>query len=54
MSNNHKKSKVNYRKIYENHYGKIPNGYHIHHIDGNPFNNDISNIQKHIFSKHNI
>jgi len=45
MSNNHKKSKVNYRKIYENHYGKIPNGYHIHHIDGNPFNNDISNLK---------
>lgn len=45
MSKRHKQSGVNYRKIYENHYGKIPKGYHIHHIDGNPFNNDISNLQ---------
>jgi hypothetical protein len=35
----------NYRKIYEDHFGKIPDGYHIHHIDGNPLNNDISNLQ---------
>ena len=35
----------NYRKIYESHYGKIPNGHHIHHMDGNPFNHDISNLQ---------
>jgi hypothetical protein len=38
-----------YRKIYEEHYGSIPkdiNGrsYDIHHIDGNPNNNDISNL----------
>ena len=45
MSKKHKQSGVNYRKIYESHYGKIPNGYHIHHIDGNPFNNDILNLQ---------
>jgi hypothetical protein len=45
MSKKHKQSGVNYRKIYESYYGKIPKGYHIHHIDGNPFNNDISNLQ---------
>lgn len=45
MSKHHRQSKVNYRKIYENHFGKIPKGYHIHHIDGDPYNNDISNLQ---------
>ena len=38
-----------YRKIYENHYGKIPkesNGktYEIHHKDGNHSNNDPKNL----------
>lgn len=45
-----KRRTVNYRKIYEHYYGKIPydeNGrrYEIHHIDGNPNNNDISNLK---------
>lgn len=35
-----------YRQIYENfHNVKIPKGYHIHHIDGNRNNNDISNLE---------
>jgi hypothetical protein len=39
----------NYRNIYENHHGIIPqeeNGrsYHIHHIDGNRMNNDPANL----------
>lgn len=34
-----------YRKIYESHYGSIPKGYHVHHIDGNHKNNDIMNLQ---------
>jgi len=43
------KTKVNYRKIYEQHYGPIPqdeNGlsYDIHHIDGNRQNNDPLNL----------
>ena len=42
MSKLHKNN--NYRKIYEYHFGEIPNGYHIHHIDGNALNNDISNL----------
>lgn len=45
-----KRRTVNYRKIYEQHHGAIPydeNGrrYEIHHIDGNPNNNDISNLK---------
>lgn len=39
-----------YRKIYEQHFGPIPKdelgrSYHIHHKDGNPFNNDPSNLE---------
>jgi HNH endonuclease len=38
-----------YRKIYEKHHGPIPvdadgRKYHIHHIDGNRRNNDVSNL----------
>lgn len=45
-----KRNSSSYRSIWENHYGKIPkdeNGksYDIHHIDGNPNNNDISNLK---------
>jgi hypothetical protein len=45
-----KRVKENYRKIWEHHNGEIPldeNGvsYHIHHIDGNSKNNNISNLQ---------
>jgi hypothetical protein len=41
---------VNYRKIYEDHYGEILKDelgrtYDIHHIDGNRSNNDISNLK---------
>lgn len=41
---------VNYRKIWETHNGPIPidehgRSYEIHHIDGNPFNNNITNLQ---------
>jgi hypothetical protein len=50
MSKKHRKAKVNYRKIWKEHYGNIPkdeNGisYHIHHIDGNPENNEINNLK---------
>lgn len=34
-----------HRAIYEKHYGKIPEGYHVHHKDGNPLNNDPSNLE---------
>ena len=33
-----------YRRIYEQHYGQIPQGYHIHHKDGNHYNNNIDNL----------
>ena len=41
---------INYRKIYENHNGPIlreSNGrsYEIHHIDGNHYNNEPSNLK---------
>lgn len=42
MSKLHKNN--DYRKIYEEHYGKIPKGHHVHHIDGNPLNNEITNL----------
>ena len=36
---------MNYRKLYENHYGiKIPPDYDIHHIDGDRGNNAIENL----------
>lgn len=35
-----------YRKVYEDfHKTKIPKGFHIHHIDGNHFNNDLINLK---------
>lgn len=41
---------INYRKIYEDHYGEIPKDelgrtYDIHHIDGDRSNNYISNLK---------
>ena len=34
-----------HRYVWEKHNCKIPDGYEIHHIDGNRANNDISNLQ---------
>lgn len=31
--------------VWEKHNGKVPDGYHVHHIDGDKTNNDISNLQ---------
>lgn len=33
-----------HRYVWEKYNGKIPNGCHIHHYDGNTANNDISNL----------
>lgn len=33
-----------HRDIYRDHHGDIPDRYHVHHIDHNPFNNDPSNL----------
>lgn len=36
---------MNYRNLYEKHYKiTIPDGFDIHHIDGNSDNNDIRNL----------
>ena len=34
-----------HRKIYKEHYGPIPKGMDIHHIDGNHANNDPNNLK---------
>jgi hypothetical protein len=47
--NKQRRTKINYRKIYEQHNGPIPkepNGrkYEIHHVDGNSHNNNPENL----------
>lgn len=34
-----------HRQIYADNYGEIPKGHHINHIDHNPLNNDVSNLE---------
>lgn len=34
-----------HRYVWEKHNGPIPKGYQIHHKDGDPLNNDISNLE---------
>lgn len=34
-----------HRDVWRHHNGPIPDGWHIHHIDGDTGNNDISNLQ---------
>lgn len=38
--------------VYEKYFGKIPNGYHVHHIDMDKNNNDISNLQLMLETEH--
>lgn len=50
MGKKRREIKVDYRKIWKEHNGIIPKDefgvtYHIHHIDGDPWNNDISNLR---------
>ena len=33
-----------HREIWKSVHGPIPGGYHVHHVDGNPLNNDIGNL----------
>ena len=33
-----------HREIWKQANGAVPDGYHIHHIDGNPLNNELSNL----------
>ena len=41
-----------HRVVWEFYNGKIPAGYQIHHKDGNPKNNDISNLECIPFTEH--
>lgn len=41
---NEKRYRLEHNIIWEQHYGKIPKGMHIHHRDFNKLNNDISNL----------
>lgn len=34
-----------HRVVWEYHNGPVPKGMHIHHIDGNPQNNEIANLE---------
>ena len=38
------KTKYLHRAIWEDTFGEIPKNYHIHHKDGNKFNNSIENL----------
>ena len=40
-----KKNKMEHIIVWEKYFGKVPDGYQIHHIDGNKTNNDIKNLQ---------
>ena len=33
-----------HRAVWEHYHGPVPDGYHVHHIDGDRSNNDISNL----------
>lgn len=33
-----------HRAVWMHHNGEIPDGFHVHHIDGNPKNNEIGNL----------
>ena len=41
----HRTGEMLHRAIWKKHFGEIPKGYVIHHIDHNPDNNDISNLE---------
>lgn len=41
-----------HRRVWSDHYGKIPDGHTIHHIDGNWRNNEIENLECIPFSEH--
>lgn len=47
-----KKSKRLHVYIWEKYNGKVPDGYQVHHIDGDKLNNDISNLKLMSQSEH--
>ena len=42
-----------HRQIWKDNNGEIPPQHHVHHVDGNPLNNDPSNLVCILGSKHN-
>lgn len=44
-SQTYRDNQMEHRLVWEAVYGKIPDGYDIHHIDGNTYNNDIDNLE---------
>ena len=38
--------------VWEKHYGKIPDGFSVHHLDKNPRNNELSNLALMSYSAH--
>lgn len=43
-----------HRYVWEKHNGAIPNGFHVHHKDGDKSNNDISNLELLSASEHSV
>lgn len=41
-----------HRSIYEAAHGAVPRGWHVHHRDGDPFNNDLANLEARDGRKH--
>lgn len=41
-----------HKAIWESKNGKVPEGFHVHHNDNNPLNNDISNLSLFIGKEH--
>jgi hypothetical protein len=37
-------TEMEHRRVWRKHYGAVPVGFFIHHIDGNKQNNDIANL----------
>lgn len=36
---------IKHRYIWKKHYGKIPEGFELHHINGNKFDNTLENLE---------
>lgn len=41
-----------HREVWRDHHGEIPEGHVVHHIDGDPSNNDIDNLELLTYAEH--